>query len=149
MPEGVIKRRVHVDLLKGSDPQGMKSIAQVVAMTELYADQLETNPVDDLFDLIHVHNGSINASTAKRVVAIHDDINKNINLMDTFNSDTVKKFAHASTMNQIAMQKAGALTSVPTLMVNGRYKVNLGALSRDRAFEELSELITFLNRKDF
>lgn len=149
IPPGMVKRRVHVDFLRGADPQGMKEIAKIVALTELYSTELKTNPVDDLFDVIHVHNSSLNAGAATKIISVHDQLNKDIDLIEAFNSEKVERFAHASTMNQSVMQQAGALSSVPTLMVNGRYKVNLGALSRDRAFAELNELITFLNKKDF
>ncbi|WP_290571581.1 thioredoxin domain-containing protein [Idiomarina sp.] len=149
IPSNTTKRRVHVDFLKGADPQGMKEIAKVVALTELYSTELKTNPVDDLFDVIHIHNSNLNTVAVQKIISVHDELNKDIDLIEAFNSEKVERFAHASTMNQSAMQQAGALSSVPTLMVNGRYKVNLSALSRDRAFAELNELITFLNKKHF
>ena len=149
MPAGIPKRRVHVDFIRGTDMEGLIGIARLIALNEIYGDQMVSDPVDDVFEVIHQHRARINNTVIDQIVDMHNELNPDFNVRAAFESADVDQLALMSTRNQQQMQQAGAVTSVPTLMVNGRYQINLQNLNPNTMFEEITAIITFLTNKDY
>jgi thiol:disulfide interchange protein DsbA len=152
IPQGIPKRRAHVDFIRGTDMNGLIGVAKVIALMEIHGQQLKTDPVDDLFDAIHKHRSKLNVDVINQVIEMHDEMNPDFDVEAAFQSKEVNQLAMASTQNQRRMQQAGVLTSVPTLMVNGRYQINLQNLDGQGMFGangEINRLVSYLTAKDY
>lgn len=149
MPWGIPKRRAHVDFIRGTDMDGLIGIARMIALSEIYASKMKSDPVDDLFKVVHEYRGRINAQIIDQIIDIHDELNPEFDVRSAFKSDEVNELAMLSTQNQRRMQQAGVLNSVPTLMVNGRYQINLQNLNPNTMFDDINALVQYLTNKDY
>ena len=133
--------RNHVDFLRAASPkiQGMLSKAIVVA------EQLgmEKKLVAAIFNYIHVQRAVITSEKDIRNIFVLNgaDGDKFDKLMKSF---SVNSKAKAMKKSQDIMSKSGALKSVPTIIVNGKYRINVSAVDKNNFEQDYQNLINHL-----
>lgn len=141
LPEGVSFERNHVDFLRAASPkiQQMITKATVVAEQLGNADKL----IGAIFNYIHVQRAVITNEADLRKIFIVNGANgeKFDKLMKSFSvnaqAKTIKKY-------QEQMVAKRALTGVPTVIVNGKYKVNSAKLDRNNFQQDYENLVKYL-----
>lgn len=138
LPEGTEFIKSHVNFLGGvsAEAQSNLSYAYLIAKREGQAH----NIADQIFKSIHIQRAPLTSIK---------DVKK---LMEVNGIDS-KTFDHAMTSmpiitaekmmedNQKKFSKLGALTGVPTFIVNDKYKINMNTIKNQ---QELDELIVYL-----
>jgi len=141
LPQAVKFERNHVDFLRAASPkvQGMLSKAVVVA-EQL---KMETKLVNALFDYIQVQRAVITSEKDIRNIFVLNGVdgNKFDKLMKSF---SVNSKAKLMKKNQNVMTKNGALKSVPTVIVNGMYRINISELDKNNFEADYQNLIKYL-----
>ena len=141
LPEEVKFERNHVDFLRAASPkiQGMLSKAIVVA-EQL---DMEKKLVGALFNYIQIQRAVITSEKDIRNIFVLNgaDGEKFDKLMKSFN---VNSQAKSMKKHQDTMTKNRALNSVPTIIVNGKYRINTRELDKDNFEQDYQNLISHL-----
>lgn len=144
LPEDASFEMNHVDFLRASSPkiQGMLTKATLVAKQM----KMEKQLVGALFNYIQVKRSVITAESdiRKLFVANGADGEKFDKLMKSF---TVNSQAKSLKKNQDMYSKSGALTGVPAVFVNGKYRINAQALDKQNFIEDYKKLVAYLLTK--
>ncbi|MBU2923788.1 thiol:disulfide interchange protein DsbA/DsbL [Colwellia sp. 1_MG-2023] len=141
LPDNVKFERNHVDFLGGVSP----TIQQMITKSIAIAEQLENSDkyIGAIFNYIHVQRATITTEKDLRNIFV-------LNGADGEQFDKLSKSfsvnAHAKAMkkHQDVMSQKRALTGVPTVIVNGKYRVNSGALDKSNPKEDYKNLINYL-----
>jgi len=141
LPEGVSFEKNHIDFLRAASPEVQFNITKALIVAEQMpqAEQL----IATMFDAIQVQRKPL-ASTAelrKLFEGVGADGEKFEKLMKSFGVNSKAKHMK---MLQDEMTRKGALTGVPTIIVNGRYKVEAGGLSRSDFLNDYKSLVLYL-----
>ncbi len=141
LPDNVKFERNHVDFLRAASPkiQGMLGKAVVVA-EQLGMDKKLINAV---FKYIHVQRAVITSEKDIRNIFVLNgaDGEKFDKLMKSF---SVNSRAKSMKKHQDTMTKKGALKSVPTIIVNGKYRINVRELDKNNFEQDYQNLIDHL-----
>lgn len=141
LPNNAKFERNHVDFLRAASPkiQGMLSKAVVVA-EQLGMDK---KLIGAVFKYIHVQRAVITSEKDIRNIFVLNgaDGEKFDKLMKSF---SVNSKAKAMKKHQDIMSKKGALVSVPTIIVNGKYRINVKELDRNNPEEDYKNLVAHL-----
>lgn len=141
LPEGVTFERNHVDFLRAASPkiQAMLTKSVVVAEQLGMGDKL----VNALFNYIQIQRAVITTEKDIRNIFVLNgaDGEKFDKLMKSF---SVISKAKAMKKSQNTMSKKGVLTGVPTIIVNGKYRVNSQELDKNNFEQDYRSLITHL-----
>lgn len=141
LPEGVSFEKNHVDFLRAASPEVQFNItkAMIAAQQMPQAEQL----IAAMFDAIQVQRKPL-ASTAelrKLFEGVGADGDKFEKLMSSFGVNSkakqMKKF-------QDEMTRKGAITGVPTTIVNGKYKVEAGGLDKADFLNDYKNVVLYL-----
>ena len=138
LPAGTEFVKNHVNFLGGLAPevQSNLSYAYIIAKQHNKGEQV----ADQMFDSIHIKRAPLNNIKDVKALLAVNGIDS-----DTFDKDI-------ASMPVIAAEKAmqdkqnkfsqmGALTGVPTFIVNDKYKININTI---KSQEQLDELVAFL-----
>ncbi len=141
LPEGVTFEYNHVDFLRGASPQ----IQQLLSKGLVVAQQLgmEKKLMTAMFNYIQVQRASITSEKDLRNVFVlngadGEEVDK---LMKSF---SVNNKAKSMKRHQEKLTKTRAITGVPTIVVNGKYRINNGALDRKNVEQDLNNLVQHL-----
>jgi thiol:disulfide interchange protein DsbA len=141
LPSNVKFERNHVDFLRAASPkiQGMLSKAIVVA-EQLGMDKKLINAV---FKYIHVQRAVITSEKDIRNIFVLNgaDGEKFDKLMKSF---SVNSQAKSMKKHQDTMSKSGALSQVPTIIINGKYRINVRELDKNNLEQDYQNLINHL-----
>ena len=141
LPEGVKFERNHVDFLRAASPkvQAMLTKSVVVAEQLGMGDKLVTA----VFNYIQVQKAVVTSEKDIRSVFVLNgaDGKKFDKLMKSFSVNSKAKFLKKSQDN---MAKKGALKGVPTMIVNGKYRINTQELDRNNFEQDYQNLIKHL-----
>lgn len=141
LPEGVSFERNHVDFLRAASPkiQGMLTKAVVVA------EQLDMDKklIDAVFKYIQVQRAVITSEKDIRNIFVLNgaDGDKFDKLMKSF---SVNSKAKLMKKNQDIMSQKRAVTGVPAVIVNGKYRINTQELDKDNFEQDYKNLIAYL-----
>jgi thiol:disulfide interchange protein DsbA len=141
LPKDVKFERNHVDFLRAASPeiQGMLSKAVVVA------EQLGNDKklIGALFNYIQIQRATITSEKDIRNIFVLNgaDGDKFDKLMGSF---SVNSRAKSMKKHQDTMSRSGALKSVPTLIINGKYRINPKELDQKSFTEDYQNLIKHL-----
>ena len=141
LPKDVKFERNHVDFLRAASPeiQGMLSKAVVVA------EQLGNDKklIGALFNYIQIQRATITSEKDIRNIFVLNgaDGDKFDKLMRSF---SVNSRAQSMKKHQDTMSRSGALKSVPTLIINGKYRINPKELDQKSFTEDYQNLIKHL-----
>ena len=141
LPSGVKFERNHVDFLRAASPK----IQQMVSKAVVVAQQLgnEDKLIGAIFNYIHIQRAVITSEKDLRNIFVLNgaDGEKFDKLMKSF---SVNSHAKSMKKNQDAMSKKGALKGVPTIIVNGKYRINSAELDRNNVEKDYQNLINHL-----
>lgn len=138
LPAGAVFIKNHVNFLGGVSPQTQSnlSLAYLVAKKHGQADTI----TDKIFKSIHVQRAPLTEIKDLKKLLDINGIGS-----DTFDQDIASMPIIAAEQamqdKQNKYSKLGALTGVPTFIVNDKYKINLNTI---KSQEELDELVSFL-----
>jgi thiol:disulfide interchange protein DsbA len=141
LPKGVSFERNHVDFLRAASPkvQGMLTKAVVVA------EQLDMDKklIDAVFKYIQVQRAVITSEKDIRNIFVLNgaDGDKFDKLMKSF---SVNSKAKLMKKNQDIMSQKRAVTGVPAVIVNGKYRINTQELDKDNFEQDYKNLIAYL-----
>jgi thiol:disulfide interchange protein DsbA len=141
LPAGAELKKVHVDFLQHAKPEIQVSLAKAYLVGK------NLGKGDDISNAFfkHIH-------VDRKTFASDDDI-KAVVVASGVDAETydkaIKSFTVAGAAKQMkkeqdALSARRVLTSVPTFIVNGKYKVLTQGLSRDNQDEEFKQLVNFL-----
>ncbi|WP_372761639.1 thiol:disulfide interchange protein DsbA/DsbL [Pseudoalteromonas sp.] len=138
LPDGAVFIKNHVNFLGGVSPESQSnlSLAYLVAKKHGQEDLI----TEKIFNSIHVQRAPLtDIKDLKQLLALNGIDN------ETFNQDIASlpiiSAERAMQEKQQKYSKLGALTGVPTFIVNDKYKINLNTI---KSQAELDELVTFL-----
>lgn len=141
LPEGTAFERNHVDFLRGASPQIQQMITKAVVVAEQLGD--DDKLVGAIFNYIHVQRAVITSEKDLRNIFVLNGVDgeKFDKLMKSFSVNSqakmVKKYQEAMTANR-------ALTGVPTVIINGKYKVNNAELDKNNYEQDYQNLVKYL-----
>lgn len=141
LPEGVTFEQNHVDFLRAASPQ----IQQLLSKGVVVAEQLgmKAKLTDAVFNYLQVQRAVITSEKDLRNIFVLNgaDGDKFDKLMTSF---SVNSKAKLMKKNQDYFSKKGALTGVPTVIVNGKYRINNAELDKDNFEQDYKKLIRYL-----
>lgn len=141
LPAGVAFKKYHVDFMGGAKQETQAALTRAMVLAKVKGKGDEVNKA--IFD--HIHNkrkAFANDQDIREVVlsAGFDaaDYDKNIN------NFVVKSQVNLMQKEQNTLSKSRVLTSVPTFIVNGRYKLDISKLDQANLEQDLKGLINYL-----
>ena len=141
LPDGVKLEKNHVDFLRGASPQVQQSLtkASVVAQQLKMEDKLN----QAIFNYIHQQRAVFTSEKDIRNLFVLNGVDGE-QFDKLMNSFSVNSKAKQLKKNQDTLSKKRALTGVPTIVVNGKYKIDNSALNRDDYLNDYKKLVQYL-----
>jgi len=141
LPEGVKFERNHVDFLRAASPKVQAMLTKSVVVAEQLG--MDDKLVGAVFNYIQIQRAVITSEKDIRNIFVLNgaDGDKFDKLMKSF---SVNSKAKSMKKHQDTMSKKGALKSVPTIIVNGKYRINQQELDKDNFEQDYQNLITYL-----
>jgi len=145
LPEGVAFERNHVDFLRAASPK----IQQMITKATIVAEQLGDGDklIGAVFKYIHVQRAVITSEKDLRNLFVLNgaDGDKFDKLMKSF---SVNSQAKSLKKSQEEMTAKRAITGVPTVIVNGKYKIDPAKLDKDNFEKDYQDLVKYLLELD-
>ena len=141
IPEGVKFEMNHVDFLRAASPKVQQMLSQAVVVAHQMG--LEKKVIGALFNYIHVQKTVFTSEKDIRNVFVLNgaDGEKFDKLMNSFG---VVSKAKAMKKQQEYFVKKRALTGVPTVIVNGKYRVDAKGLDKNNFEQDYINLVNHL-----
>lgn len=141
LPAGVSFERNHVDFLRFTTPeiQGYLTKALVVAKQLKQEDKL----VGAIFKYIHVQRGTFSSVKDVRNLFVLNGVDGE-KFDKLYKSFATKSQANLMKKHQEDLANRRMLTGVPSIVVNGKYRINNGALDRNNFDADYNNLIKHL-----
>jgi len=141
LPEGVKFERNHVDFLRAASPKIQAMLTKSVVVAEQLG--MDDKLVGAVFNYIQIQRAVITSEKDIRNIFVLNgaDGEKFDKLMKSF---SVNSKAKSMKKHQDTMSKKGALKSVPTIIVNGKYRINQQELDKNNFEQDYQNLITYL-----
>ena len=141
LPKDVKFERNHVDFLRAASPEIQAMLSKAVVVAEQL--DMEKKLVGALFNYIQVQRAVITSEKDIRNIFVLNgaDGEKFDKLIKSF---SVNSRAKSMKKHQDTMSKSGALNSVPTIIVNGKYRINVKELDKDNFEQDYQNLIKHL-----
>ncbi|TYK66083.1 thiol:disulfide interchange protein DsbA/DsbL [Colwellia echini] len=141
LPQGVPLVRNHVDFLRAASPK----VQEMITKATIVAGQLgdADKYIGAIFNYVQVQRGVITSENDLRNLFVKNgaDGDKFDKLMQSF---SVNAQAKALKKNQDEMTAKRAITGVPTVIVNGKYKVNPAKLDKNNFEKDYENLVNYL-----
>ncbi len=145
LPEDASFERNHVDFLRAASPK----IQQMITKATVVAEQLGDSDklIGAVFNYIHVQRAVITTEKDLRNIFVLNgaDGDKFDKLMKSFSvnsqAKTMKKYQENMTAKRV-------LTGVPTIIVNGKYKIDPAKLDRNNFEQDYQNLVKYLLELD-
>jgi len=141
LPAGVKFERNHVDFLRAASPKIQAMLTKSVVVAEQLG--MDKKLIGAVFNYIQVQRAVVTSEKDIRNIFVLNgaDGDKFDKLMKSFN---VNSKAKSMKKHQDTMSKKGALTGVPTIIVNGKYRINTQALDKNNFEQDYQNLIKHL-----
>ncbi len=141
LPEHVKFEMNHVDFLRAASPKVQQMLSKAVVVAHQMG--VEKKVIAALFNYIHVQKAVFTSEKDIRNVFVFNgaDGEKFDKLMKSFG---VVSKAKAMKKQQDYFSKKGALTGVPTVIVNGKYRVDVKGLDKSNFEQDYLNLVTHL-----
>lgn len=145
LPDNVEFKKVHVDFLRAASPEIQNNLARayLVAKSQGRGDDVASA----IFNQIHRnHIAFANADDIRNLVLLHN--------IDAATYDkAIKSFAVMTAVRQMKKEQTEltdrrVLSSVPMIVVNGKYKINNAVIDARNMERDMRELIDYLLAKD-
>ena len=133
--------RNHVDFLRQASPK----IQQLITKAIVVAEQFENTDklIGAIFNYVQIQKAVVTSAKDLRNIFVLNDADgaKFDKLMKSF---TVNSKAKSLKKNQDTMSQKRALTGVPTIIVNGKYRINAQELDRKNFEQDYQNLVNYL-----
>jgi len=141
LPSNVKFERNHVDFLRAASPKIQAMLGKAVVVAEQLG--VDKKLINAIFKYIHVQRAVITSEKDIRNIFVLNGVDgeKFDKLMKSFN---VNSQAKSMKKHQDTMSKKGALKSVPTIIVNGKYRINVRELDKNNFEKDYKDLIYYL-----
>ena len=141
LPEGVKFERNHVDFLRFTTPEIQYMLTKALVVAQQL--KMEEKLVGALFNYIHVQKATISSEKDIRNIYVLQGVDGEAfdKLMKSFSVNSQTK---QMKKNQDEMTRKRALTGVPAIIVNGKYRVNNDALDKENFEQDYKNLVTYL-----
>ncbi|WP_105166931.1 thiol:disulfide interchange protein DsbA/DsbL [Pseudoalteromonas sp. T1lg23B] len=143
LDDGVKFKKSHVDFVGSRDPEIQKMMANALATAEVLPQKDAI--ISALFTHIHTKRGKINELADVKDIFVSQGVDAE-KFDKLYKSFSVRTKASKMSRMQEQMQEKGALTGVPTFIVNGKYQLLLRE-SNTTTPEQISALINYLAAK--
>lgn len=137
-------KKTHVNFMGGRSTENQEMLSQALAAAEALPQK--DNIVAALFKHIHTERKSINEVADVKDIFVAQGVAAD-KFDKYFKSFGIRTKAKKMLKDQDFYKNKGALRSVPTFIVNGKYKINVGGKSGVRSPEDMAKLINFLAAK--
>ncbi|ESP91821.1 MULTISPECIES: thiol:disulfide interchange protein DsbA/DsbL [Pseudoalteromonas] len=144
LDSGVKFKKSHVDFVGVRDPEHQKMIATALATAEVLPQKKQI--VSAIFSHIHTKRGKFNELADIKDVFVAQGVD-GAKFDKMYKSFSVRTKASKMARQQKQLQDKGALSSVPTFIVNGKYKLVLGRSSGITSPDDIAKLINYLASK--
>lgn len=141
LPEGVSFERNHVDFLRAASPKIQGMLTKSVVVAEQLG--MDKKLIGAVFNYIHVQRAVITTEKDIRNIFVLNgaDGEKFDKLMKSF---SVNSRAKSMKKHQDTMSKKRAITGVPTVIVNGKYRINTQELDEKNFEQDYQSLVAYL-----
>ena len=141
LPSNAKFERNHVDFLRAASPEIQFMLSKAVVVAQQL--KMEKKLVNAMFKYIHIQRAMFSSEKDIRNVFVLNDVDgdKFDKLMKSF---SVNSQAKKMKRNQEALTKKGVLTSVPTIVVNGKYRINTKQLDEADFENDYKKLVQHL-----
>ena len=141
LPKGVKFERNHVDFLRAASPKIQAMLTKSVVVAEQLG--MDKKLVGALFNYLQVQRAVITSEKDIRNIFVLNGVDgaKFDKLMKSF---SVNSRAKSMKKSQDIMAKKGALKGVPTIIVNGKYRINSQELDKNNFEQDYQNLIQHL-----
>jgi thiol:disulfide interchange protein DsbA len=136
LPKGAEFRKVHADFMRFASPELQRDLTKAMLVGKALKQEAKFNKA--IFEYIHKQRASIASIDDVRRIAQVQGIEAS-EFDKALKSFTVNGFFKRN-QKEIAKYR-GKVSGVPSFIVNGKYKVNLGSV---RSADDVVELINFL-----
>ena len=137
-------KKSHVDFIGVRDPETQKMMTQALATAEVLPQKDKI--VSAIFNHIHTQRAQFNELADVKDVFVAQGVDGD-KFDKLFKSFSVRTLGSKMKRDQDYFKDKGALTGVPTFIVNGKYKLNLGKESGVYKPEDISKLVNYLASK--
>ncbi|WP_448214012.1 DsbA family protein [Colwellia sp. MEBiC06753] len=141
LPEGVKFERNHVDFLRFATPEVQFMITKALATAQQL--DVEEPMAAAIFNYLQVQRGAITEPKDLRNIFVLNGVDGEA-FDKAFNSFSVNSKAKLMQKMQNDLVKKRALTGVPTVVVNGKYRINVDKLDRDNFEQDYINLVKHL-----
>lgn len=141
LPAGVKLEKNHVDFLRQASPKVQNMLTKAVIVAEQMG--LEEKVTAALFNYIHVQRATFTSEKDIRNIFVLSgaDGEKFDKLMKSF---SVVSKAKMMKKQQDYFAKKGALTGVPAIIVNGKYRINPQKVDKNNFEQDYTNLVNYL-----
>jgi thiol:disulfide interchange protein DsbA len=141
LPEGVKFERNHVDFLRAASPKIQAMLTKSVVVAEQLG--MDKKLIGAVFNYLQIQRAVITSEKDIRNIFVLNGADgvKFDKLMKSF---SVNSRAKSMKKNQEIMAKKGALKGVPTIIVNGKYRINSQELDKNNFEQDYQNLIQHL-----
>ena len=141
LPDDVKFERNHVDFLRAASPEIQAMLSKAVVVAQQL--DMEKRLMGAVFNYIQIQRAVITSEKDIRNIFVLNgaDGDKFDKLMKSF---SVNSHAKSMKKNQDTLSKSGALKSVPTIIVNGKYRINIKELDKNNFEQDYQNLIKHL-----
>ena len=128
LPEGVTFERNHVDFLQFTSPEIQFLLTKALVTAQQL--KVEEKVVAAIFNYIQVQRASVSSDKDIRNIFVINGVDGE-KFDKAFNSFAVNSKAKLMKKNQDELAKKRALSGVPAVFVNGKYRINVDKLDRN------------------
>jgi thiol:disulfide interchange protein DsbA len=137
-------RKTHVNFMGGRTKENQDMLSQALATAEAFPEQKD-KIIAGIFGHYHAQRKSFNEVSDVRDIFVQNGV-EGEKFDKFYASFSVKTKAKKMEKDQTVYSDKGALKSVPTFIVNGKYRVIFGGKSVSSA-EDMAKLINYLAEK--
>ena len=141
LPEGTSFKKYHVDFMGAASPEIQRTLSAAMVLAKTQGKGDEVNKA--FFNHIHNERKAFANEAEIRDVAIAAGID-GAAYDKHLNNFMVKTQVNLMQKEQANLSKSRVLSSVPTFIVNGRFKINVAKLDQSNLEQDLKNLINFL-----
>lgn len=141
MPEGVKFERNHVDFLRMASPEIQFMLTKALVTAQQL--NVEEKVVAAIFNYLQVQRATVTSEKDVRNIFMIQGVD-GAAFDKTYNSFAVNSKAKLMKKNQTEMAKKRAITGVPAVIVNGKYRINIDKLDRNNFEQDYNNLVKYL-----
>lgn len=145
LPEGVKFERNHVDFLRFTTPEIQFMLTKALVTAQQL--DVEEKMAAALFNYIQIQRASISNERDIRNIFVIQGVDGEL-FDKTFKSFAVNSKAKLMKKNQDDMSAKRAITGVPAVIVNGKYRINAEKLDPKNIEQDYNNLVKYLINLD-